>query len=207
MRKRTITINISLPHSPKGRWLAMLVVGALAISAGAYAWSGFTLTNPKDGDPLSAAMFATNFDAIKAKVTELQNTIDKQVYVNPTTGKSYSLHAGYCGVTAPTSGSVTDGALAGIPATKSLCEKACGNSATAHMCTTPEVQRHIATGGTVTRGWYTSGMWTYDGTKVVNDCVSWTSNVNTLEGPVSYTSDPAHGELCSTATNPILCCD
>jgi hypothetical protein len=205
MRKRSITITI--PQIPRGRWLALLVIAALAIGGGAYAFSGFTLTNPKDGDQLSAAMLAANFDAIKAKVTELQNAIDKPIYTNATTGKSYSLNARYCGSTAATTGAVADGALTGIPATKSLWQKACGASPSAHMCTTNEVQRHIATGGTVPgTSWYTAGMWTYDGAHVINDCVSWTSAAATALGPVSYTADPAHDDLCSNPF-PILCCD
>jgi hypothetical protein len=205
MRRRTITIRI--PQVPRRRWLAILVIGALAMSAAAYAaWAPFTLTNPKDGDTLSASLFATNFDAIKTKVTELQNGIDKPVYVNATTGKSYSLHAGYCGATAATTGAVADGALVGIAATKSLCQKACANSASAHMCTTVEIQRHHATGGTVPRGWYTAGMWTYDGSRVINDCVSWTSAANTVMGPQSYATDPAHDDPCDSSF-PLLCCD
>jgi hypothetical protein len=79
------------------------------------------------------------------------------------------------------------------------------------MCTTAEVQRFVATGGSFPgtgneRGWYSTGVWSYDGGKVVNDCAGWTNNTNTVMGPASYATDTAHDMFCNTAL-PILCCD
>jgi hypothetical protein len=207
MREKMITIRI--PAVPRKAWLMGVVVGVLAIGAGAWAFNPFDLTDPVAGTPVGANMFKMNNQAIKDKVNELQTVIAKPIYTNPSTKKQYSLQATYCGSTASTTGLVNDPPSAkGIASTKSLCEKACSNSPSAHMCTVAEVQRYIATGGSFTANasWYSAGLWTYDGGKVVNDCVSWTSADVAIEGPVSYPSDPAHGEACN-ASHPILCCD
>jgi hypothetical protein len=180
----------------------------LALGGTVYAFAPFPLKDPVAGTPVSVADIKANNQLLRDKVTELQNAIQKPIYTNPATGKSYSLHATYCGQTQPTTGLITDGAITGIPATKSLCEKACNNSPSAHMCTTLELQRHLATGGTVpgTQAWYSGGMWTYDGSHVNVDCVGWTTNSATLMGPVCYPTDSAHDDFCSMS-HPIVCCD
>jgi hypothetical protein len=185
-----------------------LGAAVLAIGGSVYAFAPFQLKDPVAGTVVSVADLKANNQALRDKVTELQNAIQKPVYTNAGTGKSYSLHATYCNLTAPTTGQVNDGGLAGIPATKSLCEKACGNSASAHMCTTPELQRHLATGGTVpgSQAWYAAGTWTYDGAHVVVDCVAWTSASATNMGPVVYPTDSSHDDYCNQS-HPIACCD
>lgn len=213
MQDKEIVIRIRFPRWPKRHWLIALGGGLLLLGAAGYAYTfaAFSLTNPTAGTPVSAATIAANYNAITAKVTELQGIIQKPYFTNPTTGKQYSLAATYCGVTAPTNGQFVDGANTGNVAGKSLCEKACANSATAHMCTTPEVQRFLATGGVFPgtgpiAGWYSSGTWGFDGTKTVVDCVGWTDATNTDTGPVSYLKDSAHNENCNIL-HPILCCD
>jgi hypothetical protein len=221
MREKVIVIRF--PNWPRRSWLLALGGGILVLGAVAYAWAPFSLTDPVAGTPVSVGSIKANNAAITSKVTELQNAIQKPVYTNPSTGKTYSLFASYCGSTATTTGAVTDGALSGIPATKSLCEKACSNSPSAHMCTTLEVQRFLATGGTFpARGWYSAGLWTSDvlgggaapGARVITDCNSWTdatpptagSPAMGVEGPVAYVNDPAHGAFCNSSY-PLLCCD
>src|SRR3954471_6599191 len=121
MREKVIVIRI--PGGPRRSWLVALGAGVFAFGAAAYAFNALTLTDPMAGTPVSAAALKANNQAIKDKVIELQDAIQHPVYMNPGTGKSYSLQASYCGATAPTSGAVVDGALTGIAATKSLCEK------------------------------------------------------------------------------------
>jgi hypothetical protein len=217
MQEKEIVIRIRFPKWPKRRWL--VAIGCLMMVAGAagyaYTFAPFSLTTPTAGTPVSASAIATNYTAIQNKVAELQGYIQKPFYTNPTTGQTYSLAATYCGETAATAGAVADGSLSGIPATKSLCQKACGGSATAHMCNTEEVQRFIATGGAfpssgatypTTAGWYSSGLWSYDGTKVIFDCASWTDGTATNTGPAAFLKDPAHNATCNELL-PILCCD
>jgi hypothetical protein len=186
---------------------ALLVLSAVGY---AFSWAPFSLSMPTAGTPVSASSFQTNYTAIQNKVTELQNAI--RAYTNPGTGQAYSLNTAYCNLTAAVTGAVADGALTGIAATKSLCQKACSNSPTAHMCNAQELQRWFATGGMLPgnaaniAGWYSSGLWTYDGAHVITDCSSWTNNTNTVTGPVAYTSDPAHGDFCNKSF-PIVCCD
>jgi hypothetical protein len=182
--------------------------GVLALGGSVYAFAPFQLKDPVAGTPVNVADLKANNQALRDKVTELQNAITKPIYTNSGTGKSYSLHATYCNLTAPVTGQVNDGGLAGIPATKSLCEKACGNSPSAHMCTTVELQRHLTTGGTVpgSQAWYAGGNWTYDGQRVVSDCAGWTSPSPTIMGPVVYPTDSSHDSFCSDL-HPIACCD
>jgi hypothetical protein len=205
MRDKVIVIRI--PALPKKSWRVAVVVALLVAGAAAYAFAPISLTDPVAGTPVSASMFKANNQAIRDKVDELQAAIQKPIYLNTATGKTYSLQATFCGQTTSTTGAVVDGVLKGIPATKSLCEKVCG-TASAHMCTTIEVQRFIATGGSfpATMGWYSAGQWTYDSVHVINDCVSWTDGTTAEGGPVSYMTDPAHDELCN-ASHPIYCCD
>jgi len=207
MREKVIVIRI--PGWPKRSWLVALGAGVLALGAAAYAFNAFTLIDPVAGTPVSVAALKANNQAIRDKVTELQNAITAlQRYTNAGTGQSYSLNATYCGSTASTTGAVTDGALTGIAATKSLCGKVCAASPTAHMCTTVEVQRYVATGGVfpTATAWFSAGVWSYDGTHVLTDCSSWTDGTTTVAGAISYPKDPAHDQFCN-ASSPILCCD
>jgi hypothetical protein len=212
MQEKEIVIRIRFPKWPKRWWLLAIGGGLCVLGAGAYAYTfnPFSLTNPVAGTPVSAATITANYTAITNKVTELQNVLQKPYFTNPN-GQTYSIAAGYCGLTAVTKGAVADGTtLTGIAATKSLCQKACSGSATAHMCTTAEVQRWIATGGSipVSSGWYTSGLWSWDGLsgQLITDCNSWTTSAHTIEGPVSYPKDPAHSDYCDR-DNPMICCD
>jgi hypothetical protein len=136
----------------------------------------------------------------------------KSIYTNPQTNKTYSTNAGYCGKTATTQGKITDGALSGYPATKSLCEKAC-TSPSAHMCTSEELVRSLTTGSSVPAGWYSTGVLSWDGAVAtpahITDCISWTSVLHTdLGGYWATGISPVLGNdgYCDQ-TLPIICCD
>lgn len=88
---------------------------------------------------------------------------------------SISVNGLYCGSTAPTTGAVTSGPLAGYRAAKALCETACG-SAYAHMCDASEIVRSLQTGFTGTVGmqyWYATG--NYNASAGAGDCAGFTS--------------------------------
>jgi hypothetical protein len=137
----------------------------------------------------------------------------RPVYTNTQTGKTYSVNAGYCGSTAKMTGSVNDGQITGYAATKSLCEKACNNSPTAHMCSTEELIRTQATGGGIPNaGWYNAGVRSWDGNgataKIIDDCTAWTVGANTAVGSVWQVAGPSIADdyFCNNPL-PILCCD
>jgi len=221
MRKKVVIIRI--PNSLSRAWRFLLGAGLLAVGTVVYAFAPFNLTDPAAGTPVSASLFKANNQALRDKVTELEAAVSKPVYTNATTGRAWSLNASYCGSTTPTTGKVIDGSLAGNVATKSLCEKTCANSPTAHMCITSEVQRYLATGGSFPNpeSWYSAGVWSSDvlgssglGSRIITDCNGWTDNTapvagmpgTGVEGPASYPTDSAHGAYCSES-HPILCCD
>jgi hypothetical protein len=136
--------------------------------------------------------------------------VPRPVYTNPTTGKVFSLDAGYCGSTAPTTGAFTSGNLTGYAASKALCEMACNNSPKAHMCTGPELFRYLSTGGVLPdAGWYSSMTWVYQTTAIspgtINDCSGWTTSDHSTDGPGWYKGHPDFG-YCDTPS-AILCCD
>jgi hypothetical protein len=125
-----------------------------------------------------------------------------------TNGSSkYSVGAtAYCG-TGPTNttGAISYNGKTGYAGAKAMCEasSACGNSATAHMCTSDELVRSAQLGMTPV-GWYSSG---YDVTNVAgyheNDCGGWTSN-GSYEA-AAWGPNPGF-DLCGHS-NPVLCCD
>jgi hypothetical protein len=105
-------------------------------------------------------------------------------------------------VTASTTGQITGG-YAGV---KGLCETAC-TSTSAHMCTSDEIVRTVQVGVAAPAGWYSVGLWSYNGISnaVDSDCTSWTSNSATANG-YWWTSTFSTVQLCSMS-GPVLCCD
>lgn len=127
------------------------------------------------------------------------------VYVNQDTGKSWALSSGVCGVTP----NAVTGNIGGYGVAKTLCEAACESSDTAHMCTSDELARWVATGGTIPTGdhWYSSFAYALTGPGLAtDDCQGWTTPVTNAIGPtVNQLGRPRSSE-CSVA-HPILCCD
>src|SRR5262245_30650925 len=81
-----------------------------------------------DGDTLSAAKMNANFKDIDERLAKAA------VFTNSETMETYSLNGGVCGVTA-----AVDANIGGYAAAKTMCKQKCGNSATAHMCTSEEL--------------------------------------------------------------------
>lgn len=152
-----------------------------------------------------------------------QGPIGPSVYVNPVTGKQYSVNGGYCGVTAATyTGNVkaaVAGATSGYAATKALCEvvTGCANaSKTAHICTAEEVLRFVATGGAIPTGWFASGIFAtaYPAAGYANatDCSGFTTAAAFAPGSdygniwLGPPNDHANTGDCSVS-RPLLCCN
>jgi hypothetical protein len=73
MREKQIVIRI--PNWPRRRWLLVIGLVVLALGAAARAFNPFTLTDPVAGTPVSSSDIKANYQAIRDKITELQNAI------------------------------------------------------------------------------------------------------------------------------------
>jgi hypothetical protein len=189
-----------------------IIIGLLAVSGAAIASN---VTIPHVFSPNTTARAAEvneNFAAVQTAVDDSQSQITslaarvaalesggKPVYKNAGTGKSYSLGAAYCGSTGAATGN-----LGGYSGAKHLCEAACG-SLTAHMCTSEEIVRFLATSGTLPSGgsWYSEGVGT-DGADHA-DCYGWTTQGGLSYGP-AWRGSYADYASCNTSV-PVLCCD
>jgi hypothetical protein len=189
----------------EGQALPRSKIGAVpyALTAGNIDWSGV------------AGVSATTEWPGTIPLARVSNS--RPVYKNPKTGKLYSLDASFCGATDPstTGGKLADDPVSGYSATKSLCEKACNNSPTAHMCTPHEIVRFVSTGGSVPiGGWVSTGMWTAD-PRQTSDCKGFTtvSNATDSTGFAGGTWDPTIGpqtsgcQVSAGGGMRILCCD
>jgi hypothetical protein len=144
-------------------------------------------------------------------------TISLAAYVNPTTGKRFSLNGSYCGTSTLVTGNISGGGATSYAAAKALCEQSCGRP-TAHMCTDDEVVRFVSTGGTFPtsgagptfRGWDASAqMAMVNNGSIANDCHAWSSASGVGAVWRWTTQQPGGGPDvfdCSVPT-PVLCCD
>ena len=143
----------------------------------------------------------------RSKLGAVPYAVEAGPYVNRTTGSQYSANAAYCGSADFTSGAVTSGSDTGWVATKKLCEAAC-SSPTAHMCTSEEVVRHLATGGETLAGWYSTGVSTpvaFDVSDSADDCLGWISASSVVYGSRWNGGSPMY--VSCDSTPHMLCCD
>jgi hypothetical protein len=133
------------------------------------------------------------------------------LYENPTTMNETSFGGGYCGLTAQ---GYNGAAVGGYAGGRAKCQAVAGCGATAHMCSSDEMVRYAATGGThaAADAWIASGAAAqYASSQPVEDCKGFTSNVSSEVG-VSWewtAGAPAgypHLAAC-TVMDPIACCD
>jgi hypothetical protein len=130
-------------------------------------------------------------------------------------GVQYALHGKYCGMTGSVTGNLAPlSTSTGYAAAKGLCQAVSGCSAAAHVCTSEEMVRHAATGGTLTANvWYATGTlsWTWNPSVMnnlaMNDCIAFSSAATTYYGSMwlMATNGP-NFSLCN-ASYPIACCD
>lgn len=151
--------------------------------------------------------------ALDAKLDELA---EKSVYVNPDTQQNYSLNAGFCGASStPTTAEIRSGDDVGYVAAQRICQDVCG-SKTAHLCTSNELVRYLATGGTLPTShdylWYATGVgWTFtrgDGTKEdAHSCRGYTS-ASGQEGAAVWGTKLVRPTWSNcSASRPIACCE
>lgn len=191
-----IDIRIKLDLTPRQKRLikAGLVVGAVIGGLGV----GLAVAAPhqwKASDPLTASDL---------------NSI--AVATGPDGGRYSGGATKYCGIGATsTNGAPSYGGKAGYPATKALCEAstACGNSATAHMCSTEEVIRSASMGINMPSGWYSVGVYVVQSSypDLYRDCTGWTSLQSTALGTVWGNSPDAPTNQSCNVVAPVLCCD
>jgi hypothetical protein len=208
-----------LVDAPKGwkRRVLMFVVTPLAIVATTAIVARATVQNVdttwiQDGGPVSATSLTTdfatvnsNFGDLQGQVTTLQGQAAKPVVT--INGKQWSVGAALCGQTAATQGLITGG-YAGA---KSLCQSACGGSASAHMCTTEELVRSVQAGMNITTNmWCAGGVYaspiTLQGvTSTLSDCAGWTSNAQG-QSALKWSNNAPEADTC-ISSYPIACCD
>jgi hypothetical protein len=198
---REIVVKLVLPRWLRTRWTLAVVALLSAVSGIVYATVPNTFAA---GDALSSSKINANFSSLDGRVTTLEKfNVGASRIVETRNGKSWSLGAVYCGVTASTTGQIAGG-YAGV---KALCETAC-TSTSAHMCTSEEIIRTAQLGVAAPAGWYSGGQWSlYNGSTgiVDNDCTSWTSAGSLVNG-YWWTSTYATVSGCSIS-GPALCCD
>lgn len=146
-----------------------------------------------DGNVLTSAQLNANFSNLEQRMAAAEKRLSGN-------GK-YTIGGGYCGATA----TGTAGNLGGYAAGKALCETTCGNSSTAHMCTTEEVLKAVSTGVTLPYGWYSSGAYQGNSGSTQHDCQQWTSS-NGGEMGSAYLVYGLFTSYCN-AVQPVLCCD
>lgn len=128
MSNRDLVIQLRLPRPGRRGWaaaaLAVSLVGAAAVYADVQ-WTPFA-----QGEKLSSAKMNMNLKAMADAIAALQGQGGPGV--------------SYCG----TSAKVQNGMLGGYVAANKLCQPACQNAQSAHVCRNDEIGR-IASGGTM----------------------------------------------------------
>lgn len=146
---------------------------------------------------------------LEAKVAALEDQLaaleaKRPVFMNG--AKTYSLDAKFCGFTA---NSFT-GNLGGYTGAKTACEATC-SSPTAHMCTSEELIRYRATGGTFVNPpafvWFASGVFSrMAGPINLRDCAMFTSSDGANEANGALNGGALSFLFCDTQAR-IACCD
>lgn len=201
-----VDVRLNLSERQKRIVRAAVVSGAVLASLGI----GLAVAAPIDttwvvsGQPIPASSLKGNLDGLQQQITK--PVLSKN-------GKQYSLAATYCGKTAPTNGQITN-RYAGA---KALCEAvpACGNSASAHMCTNEEMIRSTQLGLAIDPGWYSVaehstwfGCSNYQcaSSQNVTDCDGWSVTYGDYYGMVWQAGGYPRQVACNNS-QPILCCD
>lgn len=187
-----IDIKIDLSPTQKRIIRGAVVLGSVIAALGV----GIAIAAPhqwKANDPLAAADL---------------NSLNVVSYTGDGGASSYSTGATkFCGITpVTTTGAIVYSGVGGYRGTKLACENvaSCGNSPTAHMCTTEEMIRSSALGMTTANGWIASGVGNAD-------CLGWKDDTIQKSGAAWDTTFMGGGGVANllscNATTPILCCD
>jgi hypothetical protein len=198
-----INIRVKL-DAPTGwqRRVLLYVVTPVALVAATAAVARATLDTTwiADGKPVSSSKLQSNLTELDTRLKTVEG------FQSRATGNgSYSVGAVFCGATAATDGKITNG-YAGA---KTLCQAACANAPSAHMCTSEELVRTQQRGVLITQaaGWYARGVHSTNGSGPVRDCQGWTNNAGTdLASAWETPLGPVGVAVCSSSF-PVLCCD
>jgi hypothetical protein len=195
---KVYVIDLEIPPAVKRLWIRVggPLVLLLAFASVVDAAPPHTFM---PNDILHATDLMTDFNNLDSRVTALEARLSGN--------GQYNLDATYCGATAGTSGNV--GGYAGASA---LCQAACGNKLTAHVCTAPELVRSVVLGASsIPEGRYASGLVSFlasDNPMLpyhVDDCSAFTSSAPTDTG--LYYLAPTYDEGYCDTSFPILCCN
>lgn len=188
--------RIALTRTQKKVIRAAVVTGSVIAALGV----GLAIAAPhqwKASDPLAAADL---------------NGLNVLTYTSDAGTVSYSVGpTKFCGSTPfTTAGTIDYAGLKGYAAAKKACETvpSCGNSVTAHMCTSEELVRTAQLGAPTESGWQSSGTVDVHTGGTIADCWGWTQSQASLMG-LTWNPPPApmpNGGPCSDL-HPILCCD
>jgi hypothetical protein len=211
MKLKIVVVDLEIPRHTKR---IMVLVGIpiavmLGVSAVALATVPHTFNS---GDVLNATDLNVDFTTLDTRLSAVE--AKRPVASAGDGGLSYSLDAKYCGKTGTTTGAFASGLLTGWAAAKSLCQAACGASATAHMCGGEELIRSVQIGVPPTStGWAAQAFagLTQSGTNyVIENCEGWTSASATVSGFGNlgqiWSGNTNATDACNTSY-PILCCD
>jgi hypothetical protein len=223
VKLKVVIVDLELSSRAKQLLLRIGVPLALVLGGGTLAYAGgWTVPHQwgvgaPDGTTLTAAALNENFAALADAGAGLDLRVTTLEGVNPTTVKTYSPNAIYCGVSsAKYTGNLmpaSPSAPNGYAAAKAVCETAC-NSTSAHMCTSEEIIRTLSIGAPFlpapspsgALGWYSPGvLWLDPGGNATNDCKGWT-DASSNSGPVWWSSPPQPNILSCTSSLPVLCC-
>lgn len=202
MKLKVYTLDI--PTRPWFRHVFALAALALVVGA-----TTLVYATPKNtfaaAEPVSATKMNQNFVDLDSRLAALE-------------GKSGGT---YCGITAPTTGSIATGGFKGYQAAKKLCEAVVGCGATAHMCSGDEIARTAEqTGGVPAPQDTLARTKLSEFTSITGngrDCLGYTAAaagetsgawlLNQVTGFAAYNvGAPTPGFAQCDALNPIACC-
>lgn len=145
---------------------------------------------------------AAQLAMLEARVAALETK--RPVFKNG--AETYSMDAKFCGFSANS----YNGDLGGYTGAKATCETTC-SSPTAHMCTSEEIVRYRATGGTFVDppafAWFASGVWSRSAGPInLRDCAMFTSSDGANEAAAALNGGFLSYLFCNTQAK-IACCD
>lgn len=192
----TVNIDLNLHTAPTGGSLACATSGQVTLNKGRFQLVlDPTCTTAVHATPdlfidfkvNGASVFTTRprLGAVPyALEADTARVAYRGLYENPTTATQSTEGGGYCGLTAAT---FTGSAVGGYSGAKAKCQTACGGSSTAHVCSSEEMVRFGATGGThaAATAWIATGVASVTATSLpIEDCRTFTSASNNEYGVV-----------------------
>ena len=189
------------------KYLGISATAADSSKLGGTAAGNFQTTSQADAKYLGVS--ATAADSAARAGTSIRSGAPATVTYTPGGGsaRSMTIHGIYCGATAVTTGSFSDGnGNSGYRAAKLLCETAC-SSTLAHMCSITEMVASAQLGvpfGASGGAWVASGYSDAQSTNTLRECSGWQSTANNGTDWAGSPGGP-NAAGCNSSL-PIACC-